>query len=32
VTAVRVLLVEDNEMFRQTLEMIFALRDDVEKR
>ena len=28
--AVRVLLVEDNEMFRQTLEMIFGLRDDVE--
>ena len=27
---VRVLLVEDNDMFRQTLEMIFALRDDVE--
>ena len=29
-TPVRVLLVEDNDMFRQTLEMIFALRDDVD--
>ena len=29
-TAVRVLLVEDNDMFRQTLELIFGLRDDVE--
>jgi DNA-binding NarL/FixJ family response regulator len=30
VSAVRVLLVEDNDMFRQTLQMIFGLRDDVE--
>jgi DNA-binding NarL/FixJ family response regulator len=30
VKPVRVLLVEDNDMFRQTLEMIFALRDDVD--
>ena len=29
-TPARVLLVEDNDMFRQTLELIFGLRDDVE--
>jgi len=29
-TPIRVLLVEDNESFRQTLEMVFALRDEVE--
>src|SRR5262249_58220596 len=28
-TAVRVLLVEDSETFRETLELIFGLRDDV---
>ena len=29
-TPVRVVLVEDNETFRQTLELLFALRDEVE--
>ena len=29
-TAVRVVLVEDNDMFRETLELVFALRDEVE--
>jgi DNA-binding NarL/FixJ family response regulator len=28
-SAVRVLLVEDNDMFRETLELIFGLRDEV---
>jgi DNA-binding NarL/FixJ family response regulator len=29
-TPVRVFLVEDNDMFRETLELVFALRDEVE--
>ena len=29
-TPVRVLLVEDNETFRQTLELLFSLRDEIE--
>ncbi|HUZ82344.1 MAG TPA: response regulator transcription factor [Gaiellaceae bacterium] len=29
-TPVRVLLVEDNETFRQTLELLFGLRDEIE--
>jgi DNA-binding NarL/FixJ family response regulator len=29
-TPVRVLLVEDNEMFRETLELLFGLRDEIE--
>ena len=29
-TAVRVLLVEDNDMFRETLELVFGLRDEVD--
>jgi DNA-binding NarL/FixJ family response regulator len=29
-TAVRVVLVEDNDMFRETLQLVFALRDEVE--
>jgi DNA-binding NarL/FixJ family response regulator len=30
VTPVRVVLVEDNDIFRQTLELLFGLRDEVE--
>ena len=29
-TAVRVILVEDNDIFRQTLELLFGLRDEIE--
>jgi DNA-binding NarL/FixJ family response regulator len=29
-TPVRVLLVEDNETFRETLELLFSLRDEIE--
>lgn len=29
-TPVRVMLVEDNEMFRETLELLFGLRDEIE--
>jgi DNA-binding NarL/FixJ family response regulator len=29
-TAVRVVLVEDNETFRETLELLFGLRDEIE--
>jgi DNA-binding NarL/FixJ family response regulator len=30
VTAVRVVLVEDNDIFRETLELLFGLRDEIE--
>jgi DNA-binding NarL/FixJ family response regulator len=30
VTPVRVILVEDNDIFRQTLELLFGLRDEIE--
>ncbi len=29
-TAVRVVLVEDNETFRETLELLFGLREEIE--